>query len=90
MNLEPFEFTRCKEMLRIFNGMYVKPGKARHHFLDAPNALLIEKYVTTKGVNEFVLKHPNKVDRRLFEAFAAENEIKYFKLSSNIEEKKED
>ena len=92
IKLKPFKFEtgQAKSMLDIFEELYPPGEKIRHVFWVSQNRILIEKTVTTKDVNEFILEEPNKIDRSLIDAFRETyKEIKFFFVNSiDIDEDK--
>jgi len=87
IRLKPFRFEmgQAQEMLNIFKKLYPLEDKIRHVIWIAPNKILIEKTVSTKDVNEFILEEPSKVDRSLVEAFGRNYEKLNVFFVSNIE-----
>jgi len=60
--------------LDIFKNIYPPENKVRHVIWITSEMILIQKTVSTKDVNEFMLKNPNSVDVSLVKAFGEDFE----------------
>lgn len=80
MKLEPIEFRtgEAKKMLDIFNELEVSKNKKRHVAWITKEAILIQKQVSTRNVNEFIINDPSGVDVKLVEEFFKQNNLSCF------------
>ncbi len=76
MGLKPIEFRtgKANKMLTIFRKLYLEQDKVRHVIWVSNDKIFIQKTVSTKNVNEFILKNPNQIDKNLIEAFGKSND----------------
>jgi len=79
MRLKPIELSSGIELIRVFSeSLYLE--KIRHRIWVTPDKIFVQKIVSTKGVNEFVINEPSKVDKEVVISFCKTNKIPIFEV----------